>query len=242
MRPVLIIQNQITDGPAYLVTWLQDRSIPYETVCVEAGTALPASINDYSALAIMGGGMSANDDLMSNRQAEILILQAVFRNRPMIGHCLGGQLMTRALGGTVGPSRAPEIGWQPIDYSTDIMAEHWFGRAPTPRVMHWHYEAFSIPEGARRLASSEACTNQAWSLGPHLAMQFHIEIDRDKALAWSQDPDPLWTPALQEQTTVDSAADILTGIDRYLEQHQRMADHVYGVWLSATVWADHARK
>lgn len=193
-------------------------------------------------MAVMGGGMSANDDLMSNRQAEILILQAVLRNRPTIGHCLGGQLMTRALGGTITASPQPEIGWQPITYTEDIMVEHWFGRTPTPTVIQWHYEAFSVPEGARALASSVNCPNQAWSMGPHLAMQFHIEMDRTKAHEWAADEDPVWAAARERYDSVQDAAGIRAGVEWHLVQHQATADHIYRTWLSHTPWGEVLRK
>lgn len=237
MQPILILQHQIPERPAYLATWLQQYHIPYETRCAVADQEFPSSIEPYAALAVMGGGMSANDALISNRQAEILILQAMRLDRPVIGHCLGGQLMTRALGGTVGPSPQPEIGWQPIDYVDDALSSHWFGASPTPTVIQWHYEAFSVPAGATRLASSSSCDNQAWSLGPHLAMQFHIEMDADKALEWAQDEDPKWAQAREIYESVQDSAAIVAGIGPWLTQHQATADHIYRTWLATTAWA-----
>ncbi len=237
MQPVLILQHQIPERPAYLATWLQQHHIPYETRCAAVDQEFPASIEPYAALAVMGGGMSANDALLSNRQSEILILQAMRLDRPVIGHCLGGQLMTRALGGTVGPSPQPEIGWQPIDYVDDELATHWFGLDPTPTVIQWHYEAFSVPAGATRLASSTSCANQAWSLGPHLAMQFHIEMDANKAQEWAQDEDPKWAHAREIYKSVQDSAAIVAGIDPWLAQHQATADHIYRTWLATTAWA-----
>jgi len=236
MRPVLILQHQTPERPAYLATWLDQHDIPYEIRNAGRDQAFPFSIEPYSALAVMGGGMSSNDDLLSNRQAEILILQAVLRDRPTIGHCLGGQLMTRALGGTVGPSPQPEIGWQPIEYADDPAVKHWFGDNPTSRVIQWHYEAFTIPTGATRLASSAACANQAWCMGSHLAMQFHIEMDEMKAREWAEDEDPLWSAARAEHETVQDAAGILAGIEPYLGRHQATADHIYRAWLQHTAW------
>lgn len=237
MRPVLILQHQVPERPAYLTTWLDQHGIAYETCNAGAGESFPSTIEPYSALAVMGGGMSANDDIVSNRQAEILILQAMRLDRPVIGHCLGGQLMTRALGGTIDTSPQPEIGWQPIDYVADPLVEHWFGSKPTPTVIHWHYEAFTVPSGAVKLASSSACPNQAWALGPHLAMQFHIEMDEKKALEWTQDEDSRWVQARLQYETVQDVADILSGIETYLKQHQATADHIYSTWLSTTAWA-----
>lgn len=237
-KPVLILQHQVPERPAYLTTWLNAHSIPYITINAGSGQHFPTSIDAFGALAVMGGGMSANDDLLSNRQAEILILQAMRVDRPVIGHCLGGQLMTRALGGTVTQSPQPEIGWQLISWCDHALRTHWFGHCPTERVIHWHYDAFSVPEGATVLASSPACPYQAWSLGPHLAMQFHIEIDAVKAREWVQDDDSKWHEARQLYSTVQDKAEIIAGIDTWLAQHQDTANHVYTTWLSSSVWAE----
>ena len=237
MRPVLILQHQLPERPAYLVTWLDQHRIPYETRCAGADQEFPQSIEPYSALAVMGGGMSANDPLLSNRQAEILILQAMRLDRPVIGHCLGGQLMSRALGGSISTSPQPEIGWQSIDYENNTLVTHWFGSNPTPRVIQWHYETFSIPTGATRLATSTSCPNQAWAFGPHLAMQFHIEMDEIKAREWAEDEDPKWVAARAQYVTVQDRDGILSGIEPHLSQHQATADHIYQTWLKTTDWA-----
>lgn len=238
MKPVLILQHQTPERAAYLKTWLDQHNIPYETRNANSGEEFPPSIEPYAALAVMGGSMSANDPLLSNRQAEILILQAVRLNRPVIGHCLGGQLMTRALGGTIGASPQPEIGWQPIDYDNDPLVEHWFGPNPTPTVIQWHYEAFTIPEGAVRLATSSACPNQAWAMGNNLAMQFHIEMDEAKAQEWANDEDPKWAGARAQYNTVQDSTAILAGIEQNLIEHQATAAHIYRTWLSSTKWAE----
>jgi len=238
MKPVLILQHQIPENAAYLTTWLDYHVIPYQTVNAGAGEQFPSSIEPYSALAVMGGAMSANDPLPSNRQAEILILQAMYRDIPVIGHCLGAQLMSRALGGTVLSSPQPEIGWQSIVYEADPLTKEWFGERPTDTVIQWHYESFSIPTGAVKLASSPACPNQAWTIGPHLAMQFHIEINEAKIDSWVHEDDPKWADARTRYDSVQNKIDMLTGIPFHLAQHQATADHIYTNWLRTTAWAD----
>ena len=237
MKPVLILQHQTPERPAYLATWLTQHGIPYETHNAGSEQQFPASIEPYSALAVMGGGMSANDPLLSNRQAEILILQAMRLDRPVIGHCLGGQLMARALGGTIGASPEPEIGWQSIEYTDAPETSTWFGSTPTPIVIQWHYETFSIPAGATRLAGSAACPNQAFAIGPHLAMQFHIEMDEIKAREWAQEEDPKWASARAQYASVQDRDSIVNGIEPNLAQHQATADHIYRTWLKTTNWA-----
>ena len=143
MKPVLILQHQFPENAAYLITWLERNRVHYQVCNAGVGQEFPSSIEPFSALAVMGGGMSANDPLVSNRQAEILILQAMRKDIPVIGHCLGGQLMTRALGGKISASPQPEIGWQSITYEDTPLVQEWFGDTPTDTVIHWHYESFS---------------------------------------------------------------------------------------------------
>ena len=238
MKPVLILQHQVPENAAYLTTWLDRHIIPYHIANAGAGELFPTSIEPYSALAVMGGGMSANDPLPSNRQAEILILQAMYRDIPVIGHCLGGQLMARALGGVITDSPQPEIGWQSIDYEDNPLVKEWFGDSPTGTVIHWHYESFSIPTGATRVASSPACPNQAFAIGKHLAMQFHIEINEVKINSWVNDDDPRWARSRQQYSSVQDKITMLNGIPYYLDQHQTTANSIYINWLRTTEWAD----
>ena len=232
MKPVLILEHQLPENSAYLSTWLNNHNIPYEIFNTDVHAEFPSSIEPYSALALMGGAMSANDKLYTNRQAEILILQAMHRDIPVIGHCLGGQLISKALGGVITKSHKPEIGWQPIKYENHLMAKAWFGDDPTDIVMHWHYESFSVPEGATLLATSESCNNQAFCIGKTLAMQFHIEIDTEKTMRWANDIDPIWDQAIIDYDSVQNKQEILDGIDKYLIKHRQTADHIYGYWLS----------
>lgn len=238
MKPVLILQHQTPENLAYLSTWLLNHKIGYVTFNAETDKEFPSSIEPYSALALMGGAMSANDRLYTNRQAEILILQALYKDIPIIGHCLGGQLMAKALGGTITKSPKPEIGWQPIKYKPSTEAMSWFGTDPTDTVIHWHYDMFSLPEGANLLASSEACPNQAFSYGKHLAMQFHIEIDEFKVNRWVNDEDTQWYDAQKIYNTVQNKQQMLDGIELYLKNHQSTADSIYTNWLKTTIWAE----
>ena len=230
-RPVLILQHMRSDGPAYLATWLRSLDLPFEVRDAAAGQVFPDRIDDWGALAVLGGAMSANDPLPFLRQAESLILQAFDADRPVIGHCLGGQLMARALGATIGPSPKPEIGWQAMQVEDDPLAREWFGDDPAPVVMHWHYEAFGLPPGARLLASSPACPHQAFAWRRHLAMQFHIEIDEPKLHRWLDEGDPLWAPAARLHPTVQAREAILSDAVRHLGAHQRLADRIYARWL-----------
>ena len=231
MKPVLILQHMQHDGPAYLARWLSERYIAFDLCDASMGDAFPADMSGHAALAVLGGAMSANDPLPHLRQAEHLILLSMQQQLPVIGHCLGGQLMARALGARVSTSPAPEIGWQSMEVLDDPHAQDWFGPPGPTHVMHWHYEAFDLPAGARLLARSAGCPHQAFSVGPHLAMQFHIEIDEPKLQCWLDQGDPSWHDALaQHRLTVQDKASILAQASSRMQAHQQLADRVYGRW------------
>jgi len=234
MKPVLILEHQIPENIAYLGTWLTNNKVDYVVYNAEKDKMFPNSIEPYSALAVMGGAMSANDPLHTNRQAEILILQAILNDIPVIGHCLGGQLISKALGGRVTYNSVPEIGWQEIQYVDNFLVEKWFGPDPTESVIHWHYDCFTIPRGATLLASTKNCPHQAFAYGKHLAMQFHIEIDETKLNFWVTDKDENWIKAQKNFASVQSKEQMLEGAKRHLLKHQKTADRIYNTWLETT--------
>ncbi len=220
------------DSPAYLGDWLAEQGVPVALFDTSAGQDFPGSLAGYGALAILGGEMSANDDLPSLRMAEALVREAVRDAVPTLGHCLGGQLMARALGARVTASPAPEIGWQPLRVEAHEAARAWLGDADAHTVFHWHYEAFELPAGATRLAGSAACPNQAFALGPHLAMQFHIEIDAAKLQRWSLDDSAPYRQAQQQHpASVQGPAAMREAAARHLAAHQALARRIYGRWL-----------
>jgi len=232
MKPVLVLQHLSSDGPAYLAHWMRRNGVPFEVRNTDAGQAYPDHTEAFSALAILGGEMSANDPVPSLRRAEVLILDAMARGRPVIGHCLGGQLMARALGVRVGPSLAPEVGWHAMTLHDHQGARDWFGDEAPAVVFQWHEEAFELPPGATRLAGSAACTHQAFALGPHLAMQFHVEVDAEKLQRWSLLDSDAYRSLQQRHDTVHSGAAMREAMARCLPRQQALADRVYARWLS----------
>src|SRR5213592_3133452 len=232
MKPVLVLQHLSHDGPAYLGTWLQARSLAFEVFNTEAGDTFPQRVGGYSALAVLGGAMSANDPLPPLRQAERLILEAVDADVPVLGHCLGGQLMARALGARVIDSPAPEIGWHRLQTRRSDEADAWFGGIDEAMVFQWHYDAFELPAGAQSLARSEACPHQAFAIGPHLAMQFHVELDMAKLQAWTGEVDARFAAAALAPS-VHTASAMLSDAAHRLDAQQRLADRIYSRWIAS---------
>jgi len=238
MKPVLVLQHLSADGPAYLARWLAEQGVPVDVRNTEAGDAYPDDLVGHGALAILGGEMSANDPLPPLRRAEALFLEALRDGIPTLGHCLGGQLMARALGARIGDSPAPEVGFVELRIRDAAAAAAWFGdevaRTGTCRVFQWHYEAFELPAGAQWLASSEACPHQVFSVGPHLAMQFHIELDAEKLGRWSLDDGQRYLAArAAHPTTVHSGERMRQDGTALLARHQAIAGRIYRHWLAA---------
>jgi GMP synthase-like glutamine amidotransferase len=233
MDPVLILQFIDDDAPAYLGTWLHRHGLASDLRLSTSGRGYPDRIDGYSALALLGGSMSANDDLPFLRVAQSLISQAMQRGIPVLGHCLGGQLMARTLGARVAGSPAPEVGWHRMQIIDSASSRDWFGPADAHEVFHWHYEAFDVPAGAQRLAASEHCPNQAFALGPHLGLQFHVEVDAEKVELWLTHHDPQYEQSQREHDTVHDRERIRRDTARCLRAQQRLADRLYTRWGAA---------
>jgi GMP synthase-like glutamine amidotransferase len=230
MAPILILQFMADDGPAYLGTWLRRRGIAFDVRRADEPLGFPERIDGYRALALLGGAMSANDDLPFIHTARRLIAQALRADVPMIGHCLGGQLMARSLGASVSASPQPEVGWHAMTRVDSPASEQWFGREPSPQVFQWHYEAFGLPTGAEPLAASSQCPHQAFAFGPHLAMQFHVEVDLEKIELWLSQRDRLYDEQQRIHATVHARQRIRDDSTRFLDAQQQLADRIYARW------------
>ena len=230
MRPVVIFRHAASEGPGYFATCLSRQGIPWGEIRIDAGEPVPDDPGAYSGMAFMGGPMSVNDDLPWIPKVLDLIRAAVDSGVPVIGHCLGGQLMAKALGGQVMRNPVKEIGWGRVDVLDNLLAGAWFGTAPGAfQSFHWHGETFTIPAGATRVLSSPYCGNQAFVLDRHLGMQCHVEMTQEMIEAWcesgAREIARSRSPAVQ---TVDA---IRAETAARLEPLHRVADRIYDRWM-----------
>jgi len=184
MKPVAIFRHVRAEGPGYFATWLDGRAIPWTLIAVDGGEPIPRDAGAYSGLAFMGGPMSVNDPLPWIAPLLELIGSAVRRDLPTLGHCLGGQLIARALGGEVRRNAVVEIGWGEVGIADNTVAGAWFPGLEAFEAFHWHGETFSIPFGATRVLTNGHCENQAFALGKHFGLQCHVEMTEDLVRAW----------------------------------------------------------
>lgn len=236
MHPILIFRHAPHESPGYFATFLEQRGVPYRLIAIDQGEAIPKSLDKTSGLVFMGGAMSVNDPLPWISEELALIQQAIEVNMPVLGHCLGGQLIAKALGGRVGPNAVKEIGWHEVTKLSNVAVTTWLAPLPTKfMVFHWHGETFSLPSGAEPLLSSHFCANQAFVVGNSLALQCHIEMTAEMIKEWTiADANALQIPSASVQTSDEMMADIQSRVAAL----QGVAKVLYEHWLRAVV-ADH---
>ena len=232
MLPVVVFRFSQTEGPGYLGDFLTREGILWTQVNVDSGDPVPGDISGYSGLVLMGGPMSVNDNLPWISQLLDLIRQAIAKNIPVLGHCLGGQLMSKALGATITQNPVKEIGWGEVSKTGINPAPEWLGALPASfEVFQWHGETFATPHSATRLLESAFCPNQAWLLNDrHLALQCHIEMTAPMIDAWcSVGADEIreasGSPAVQPPATMrENMPERITNL-------HTVADALYHKWI-----------
>jgi GMP synthase-like glutamine amidotransferase len=175
--------------------------------------------------------MSVNDDLPWIEPELKLIRAGVDADVPALGHCLGGQLMSKALGGVVRRHPVKEIGWGDVAVLDVAPAQQWFGHAsPSFLSFHWHGETFSVPPGAQRVLSNAYCENQAFALGKHLGMQCHIEMTREMVDSWCASG--AGEIQRSKSPAVQSVEEIKAHLERRLASLHRVAEGAYDRWTA----------
>ena len=173
--------------------------------------------------------MSVNDELSWIAPALELVRDAVRKDVPVLGHCLGGQLMSKALGGTVGASPVKEIGWGDVRVADNEVAREWLGGLQGFESFHWHGETFTIPPGATRVMENARCANQGFALGRHFGMQCHVEMTEDLVRAWlSSGADEI--AASRSSPAVQDADDITRDLAPRLAALNEVANRIYDRW------------
>ncbi|MBX9893900.1 MAG: type 1 glutamine amidotransferase [Nitrosomonas sp.] len=230
MKPVAIFRHIPIEGPGYFATFLDNNHIPWRLIKIDAGEKLPGSIDEFSGLVFMGGTMSVNDDLPWIGQELSLIRQAVAADVPVLGHCLGGQLMAKALGGVISANPVKEMGWGKVTVPDNAVAREWFGGLTGFNSFHWHGEAFSIPQGATCILSSPYCENQAFAMSIHLGMQCHVEMTERLVIDWcSVGAEEL---ASLNQPSVQTLEEIEKNLPERVIALNAVAEQLYRKWTA----------
>jgi len=204
--------------------------VPSTVLAMDARDAVPKDPRSFSGLVFMGGPMSANDDLPWIAPVLALIRSAARDDVPTLGHCLGGQLISKAFGGVVTPNRVPEIGWGDVQVEDNGVARQWFGDDAGFESFHWHGETFTIPPGATRVLSNPHCANQGFALGKHLGLQCHVEMTEEMVQVWCRDGAGEIEQG-RASPGVQPVEEIGRDLSGRLERLHLVANRVYERWL-----------
>jgi GMP synthase-like glutamine amidotransferase len=174
------------EGLGSIQEWLVRRHAQVSSTRFFSAPVFP-DIDEVDLLIIMGGPMSVNDEDAHPwlKEEKALIRKAIHHGKALLGICLGAQLIASALGAAVRRNTFKEIGWFPVERTISNPAPGVYAVLPDRvEAFHWHGETFDLPQGARHIARSEACENQAFALGERvLALQFHLETTAAGAAA-----------------------------------------------------------
>ena len=233
MKPIAVFRHSLTEGPAYFATYLDQKKIPYRVIKLDEGEPVPADAAGYAGLAFMGGPMSVNDPLPWIAPVLALIRDAVARDVPVLGHCLGGQLMAKALGAPVTRNPVKEIGWGQIEILDQPVAKQWLGSdLPSFLSFHWHGETFALPDGATRVMASAWCPNQGFAMGKHFGMQCHVEMTEDLIRTWCRDWEKEVEALAGRMASVQTPAEMEQGISEKVRALNAVAARIYDRWIT----------
>jgi GMP synthase (glutamine-hydrolysing) len=188
MKPVWVVRHVAHEGLGTIADALRRCHVPFTTIDAFAGTLPPFNSREAAGLIVMGGPMNADqvDRYPFLAQEVQWLQQAVAARLPVLGVCLGSQLLAKALGSRVYANRVKEIGWYDVELLPAVAADallHDIPRQTT--VFQWHGDTFDLPAGAIQLARSPNCENQAFRFGDHAyGLQFHMEVTADIIHDW----------------------------------------------------------
>ena len=229
MPPVAVFRFSRSEGAGRFGDWLTAQGRPWRLVALDEGEPVPEDPEAYAGIGMMGGPMGANDETPWRDPLAVLLRRAVDARVPVIGHCLGGQILSRALGGVVTRAEVAEIGWIDVDATDRAAAREWFGGRERMSVFEWHYDAFTIPPGATRVLTNAFNANQGYVLDErHIGLQCHVEMTRELVTAWC-DMAPGEFPATSTPER-QSRDEVLRDLDRRVASLNVLADGIYARW------------
>jgi GMP synthase-like glutamine amidotransferase len=195
----VVLQHTPTEGPERVAIALAARGIAIEVRAVYGGDAVPEDLARDEVLIVMGGPMGVGDAGSPQYpflDAELALLRKLIgREAPVLGICLGAQLLAAAAGARVYPMTRPapngareparEVGWGPVDFVASAAEPLLAGLGRQELMLHWHGDTFDLPVGATLLASTPLCPHQAFRLGARqIALQFHCELEAESIPVW----------------------------------------------------------
>lgn len=188
VKQILIIKHIEIEGPGTIEHFFKNTHWALTTVDLAAGDILPGSLENIAAIISLGGPMNVYEeaDYPFLRWEEGFLRIAIKEEIPILGICLGAQLLAKACGAKVNKAREKEIGWYEVNLTDKGTRDPLFSALPGKlEVFQWHEDTFDIPAGAVHLAGSRLCPKQAFGFGKNAyGLQFHIEVSPHMIKDW----------------------------------------------------------
>jgi len=230
MKPIRIFRHEDWIKAGHLTDTLEDRGIPYELIALDEGMPVPDSIDDVSGLAFLGGTMSVNDPLPWIEGELRLIRRARDKGLPVLGHCFGSQLISKALGGVVRPMAAKEIGWHEVTLQDNPATKEWLEGVPRSLdILIWHHDAFTLPADATPLYSSRFCPDQAFVIDNMVATVAHVEVTAKLLHEWLEIYGYDLSPVSDSVQTIEEVG---RDLEERVPAMQRLTKAIYVAWLA----------
>lgn len=232
-KTALILQHTQEERGGLFEEILLEQGWKVEILPLFSGSSLPPSIEEFGLILVLGGPMSANDEeIHPFLKYELpFIRKALKIGHPVLGVCLGAQLMAKALGAKVYPGPYKEIGWYWLSQTPSARSDPVFSRLdPYFLVFQWHGETFDLPPGAVGLAGNMAYPNQAFRVGELMyGVQFHLEVTEPMIETWLS----AWSDEIKEAKPQPlTAREIFEDAHIYLERLQTQVHRFFSGYLS----------
>ena len=232
MKRAIVLQHAPFEGPARIAALVAAHGYEIETRALHRGDPVPAQLARGDLLVVMGGPMGVGErdrPEHSFLRDEIELLRScIAADAPVLGICLGAQLLAHAAGARVHPmtggadgSGRYEVGWAPVRFHLDGDDDALSGLPAEAPVLHWHGDTFELPAGAQLLASTAICRNQGFRLGRRIfGLQFHCEVEREHVEAFLRGDADFVVLA----NGADGVAQLRADTARHLDPSRRVGD------------------
>lgn len=234
MRKLLVFQHVASEPLGHLDPLLRDSGFRIRYVNFGRDPHAEADIRRYDGLVVLGGPMNVDQVARHAHLATEMriIREAVASERPVLGICLGAQLLAAAMGGEVRPNPVPEIGWYRLHTRPEARGDRLFRHFEhgSQYIFQWHAYTFAPPPGAAPLAWTRSCRNQAYRLGEHAwGLQFHLEADAALISRWLEQP--AGRSEIERHWDARRIARIQAATRRHLPQARPLSDRVFGEFI-----------
>ena len=227
-KRVLVLQHADPEHPGLILEALRDVGAQVKTIRTDLAQPAPPSLDAYAGLIIMGGPQSVyeEDKYPYLRAEKQLAREAIDNNIPLLGVCLGSQVIADVLGSGVHPGPAPELGWKPVKRAPEAANNPILSALPeTFTPLHWHGDIYDLPKGATPIGSSEMTATQGFSYNQNVyALLFHLEMTHQQInMMVAQFPDDVRRANLEP-------SDLLAETPARAEALREAAINVFGRW------------